>query len=199
MTLLVVISVTAGMLAGRYLVDPAWLAPVEGWITMALVLLLATVGFELGSDRRAFIKAWQNRKRLLTLPWVVAAASLAGAGAAGFLARFSLHEALAAGAGFGWYSLSGVLVGREFGAEAGAVAFLANLMRELSVLMLAPYLARRAGGGGLVGAAGATAMDSTLPSIVKAAGGQVAVAAFVSGAALSVLAPITIWLLAAMR
>ncbi|HAI20345.1 MAG TPA: hypothetical protein DCM14_00320 [Clostridiales bacterium UBA8153] len=195
----VAVAAFAGVLAGRYGVGAGWLVPMESWITLALMVLLVTVGFELGSDRAVLRQAWQDRGKLLVLPVVVALASLVGAALAGWIAGFPWRESMAAGAGFGWYSLSGVMVGREFGSQAGALAFLANLMREMSVFIFAPYLARRVGGGGLVGAAGATAMDSTMPAIIRAAGRQVALAGLVSGAILSLLVPVTIWMLAVTR
>lgn len=195
----VALAVVAGVLAGRRGMGAGWPVPMDTWVTLALMVLLVTVGFELGSDRAVLSQAWEDRGKLLVLPGVVALASLAGAALAGWAAGFPWREAMAAGAGFGWYSLSGIMVGREFGSQAGALAFLANLMREMSVFVLAPWLVRRAGGGGLVGAAGATAMDSTMPAIMRAAGRQVALAGLVSGAVLSLLVPVAIWILAVTR
>lgn len=195
----VALAVVAGVLAGRRGVGAGWPVSMDTWVTLALMVLLVTVGFELGSDRAVLSQAWEDRNKLLVMPGVVAVASLAGAALAGWVAGFPWREAMAAGAGFGWYSLSGIMVGREFGSQAGALAFLANLMREMSVFVLAPWLVRRAGGGGLVGAAGATAMDSTMPAIIRAAGRQVALAGLVSGAVLSLLVPVVIWILAVTR
>lgn len=192
------LAVLAGIVAGTVLPVAGQSARLEALVGWALMVLLATIGFELGADRAALRRALARGHRLLALPLVVAVASLLGAAAGGAATGFPWRPALAAGAGFGWYSMSGVLVGHYFGAQAGAVAFVANLLRELAVLAAAPALVRRVGEGGLVGAAGATAMDSTLPAIARTAGSQAAVTALVSGAILTLLAPVLIGLLAAV-
>ena len=45
--------------------------------------------------------------------------------------------------GMGWYSLSGVTIGRLGGAELGSIAFMSNLMREIFSFVLIPILAEK--------------------------------------------------------
>jgi uncharacterized membrane protein YbjE (DUF340 family) len=64
--------------------------------------------------------------------------------------------------GFGWYSLSGILLTESFGPVIGSAAFFNDLCRELLAIMLIPGLVRRSRSTAL-GLCGATSMDFTLP------------------------------------
>lgn len=92
------------------------------------------------------------------------ALSVAAAVLAGLLLAMPLKEAVAVGAGFGWYSLSGVLIAATHSVELGATAFLANVARELMAFLLIPLLVSRVGKLAAIAPGGATTMDSTLPS-----------------------------------
>ena len=56
------------------------------------------------------------------------------------------------------------------GPELGTIALLANIMREILTLLLAPLLARRFGKLAPITLGGATTMDTTLPIITRASG-----------------------------
>jgi uncharacterized membrane protein YbjE (DUF340 family) len=77
----------------------------------------------------------------------------------------------------------------------GAVTLLANILRELLTLVLAPMMARYFGSLGPVVAGGATAMDTTLPVIVKFSGREYTLLAVFSGMILTFLVPVLIGLL----
>lgn len=83
----------------------------------------------------------------------------------------SVTDCLSVGAGFAYYSLSSIII-TEFrgGAELGTVALLANIMREFSVLILAPIMVKYFGKLAPISAGGATTMDTTLPVITKYSG-----------------------------
>ena len=187
--MVMILAVLVGMFGGYWLLDGAHLPQLDNLIQLVLAVLLFTIGYEVAQDRSWWLKAWEDRKRAVLLPLAVVAASLLGGALAGLVVRLPLDEALVMGAGMGWYSMSAVLVGQSHGYAVGALAFLANLFRELTVLLAAPWLMRWGGKGGLIGAAGATAMDSTLPVIVRVAGSKTAVLSLVSGMILSLLVP----------
>ena len=52
----------------------------------------------------------------------------------------------------------------------GTIALLANIVREMITLLLAPMLAKRFGPLAPITAGGATTMDTTLPIIAQASG-----------------------------
>ncbi len=81
-------------------------------------------------------------------------------------------------------------------ATLGAIGFLTNVIRELLAFVLIPVLAARLDPLTAIAPAGATAMDTTLPLIQRAAGSTTAIIAFVSGTVLSSAVPVLIPLLA---
>ena len=101
----------------------------------------------------------------------VAAISLA-------ISDMRLADCLAVGAGFGYYSLSSVLItqikeaseGVALAAQLGTVALMANIMREVITLLFAPLLYRFFGKLAPISVGGATSMDSTLPVIAAVCG-----------------------------
>jgi uncharacterized membrane protein YbjE (DUF340 family) len=196
LTALIAGAVLAGVAVGALKLLPsgfvAWLAPLT---SAALGVLLFGIGIEIGYNRWA----WRELRRLglgvLGLPLAVAVGSIVGALGTGWGLGMPLNQASAIGAGFGWYSLSGVLLAQLAGASVGALAFLANVLRELLAVLTMPFLARYLGRAAAVAAGGATSMDSTLPVVVRAAGSEAALLAFTSGAVLTALVPILVPLL----
>jgi uncharacterized membrane protein YbjE (DUF340 family) len=159
------------------------------WAWRLLLALIAVVGVETGAEGRSLLAQVRGAPSLLLLPLATLVGSLlVGAGAAALLGR----AGLAGAAGCGWYSLAGPLVGGVLGPEAGALAFLANLLREAFALLLLPLLVRHAGPGPAIAAAGATAMDTALPFLARAAGSGAVLPALVSGGLVSAAVP---WLL----
>ena len=98
------------------------------------------------------------------------------------------NEGLALASGFGWYSLSAILVGDQLGPAFGGVAFFNDLARELLAFVLIPLtIARMAPLA--IGYGGATSMDFALPVIQQHGGVACVPIAVVSGFVLSLLSP----------
>ena len=91
--------------------------------------------------------------------------------------------------GFGWYSLSGILLTESFGPVIGSAAFFNDLARELIAIMLIPGLVRRSRSTAL-GLCGATSMDFTLPVLQRSGGLEMVPAAIVHGFIVSLLVPV---------
>ena len=83
--------------------------------------------------------------------------------------------------GFGYYSLSGILITGSKGAELGTVALLSNIIRELLTLLGTPLLARWFGSLAPIAAGGATTADTTLPVITRTCGDELAVVSIYHG------------------
>jgi uncharacterized membrane protein YbjE (DUF340 family) len=171
---------------------PLWLLD-ERLSTYALYLLMLIVGVGVGSDR-SIAGLWRQLNiRILLIPLVVIMGSLGGAGLLSyFIHQISMQEAMAVGAGFGYYSLSAVIIAGIKGQELGVVALLANIIREVVTLIMAPFLVRFFGQLAVVVSGGATAMDTTLPVVVKFSGKEMAVVAIFSGIVLSLLVPLLV-------
>lgn len=187
-----VVSLVIGCCLGFLLDSQATATRLDSMLTIALVILVFSVGIDLG-------RTWHRWRGVLRMGWTVlmtplaiALGSLAGAAVAAAVVDLRLHEALAVAAGFGWYSLSGVLVSEMHSSSLGALAFSANVAREVAALLLIPVVASRLGHVEAIAPAGATAMDTTLPLIAKVTDPETAVVAFFSGAVLSGLVPILV-------
>lgn len=150
------------------------------WTFAALCLLLACVGFSVGQSDALLRNLKTLDGRLLLLPLVTFAGTWAGAlAAAACLPRHTAAEWLAVSSGFGYYSLSAVLLTDLRSADLGTVALAHNVLREISVLLFAPFFARIFGPLAPVSIGGATTADTTLPAITAAAGaGIVPIAVF---------------------
>lgn len=196
LTLIVVAAVIVGIAAGRFVLPIAWQPTLDTLSTAALCLLLLGIGLDLGHHREVWVHLRAGGRRLVLVPVCVGLGTLVGAAIASPLVGLRLNEALAVGAGFGWYSLSGVILARIVGPELGALAFLTNVARELLAVLLIAPVARRLGHIVAVAPGGATAMDTTLPIVARATGAETAIISFVSGAVLSSLVPLLVPLLA---
>ena len=157
---------------------------------IVLYLLMFQVGMSVGSDKKLKEILRSIRPRLLLVPLATIIGSLLFAALASLaMGRWSLTDCLAVGSGFGYYSLSSILIsqykeasiGAQLAAELGTVALLANIFRELFTLVSAPVLARKFGPFAPIASAGATAMDVCLPVILKNTGDRMLPAAVISG------------------
>lgn len=183
-----------------------WMAPavmisemLDQVVTYVLAAMLFGVGISIGHNRRELAKIRAVGWRIIFVPLAIAGGSLLGASLASLFFKMPLKEVLAVGAGFGWYSLSSVLITQLHSAELGAIAFLANVFRELMAFVLIPFLAIHIGKIVAIAPGGATTMDSTLPIIAKMTDTPTAMIAFVSGLLLTTLVPFLIPLLLALH
>ena len=111
-----------------------------------LCALMFCVGVGIGSDPQTLRNFRSLSPRLMLLPAGTIVGTLAGAAVVSLLLTHrSTGDCLAVGAGFGYYSLSSIFITEYKGAELGTVALLANIIREILTLLLAPLLARRFG------------------------------------------------------
>jgi len=182
----------AGILVGVAGILPDWLT--QGNLDLyVLYLLLFLVGSSIGWDTQALQSLLRLNLRTLLVPCGVAVGSILGAGIASiFLHSISLNESMAVGAGFGYYSLSSILISQIHGEELGVVALLANVFREVGTLLLAPLMVRYFGKLAPIASGGATSMDTTLPIVQKFSGIQYAVLSVINGVVLTLAVPIIV-------
>ena len=88
---------------------------------------------------------------------------------------------MAVGSGFGYYSLSSILITESKGAELGTIALLSNIIREIITLLFAPLLVRFFGNLAPISAGGATTADTTLPIITRYSGQKYAMLSIYHG------------------
>lgn len=137
----------------------------------ALCLLLVCVGFSIGQndDLRHSLK--QIKKGHILLPLITIVATWVGALLTSLLLTDrSLTDWLAVSSGFGYYSLSSILITEVRSIELGTVALMYNVMREMMTLLFAPLLLRFFGPLAPISIGGATTADTTLPTISRISG-----------------------------
>lgn len=158
--------------------------------TYALYLLMFLVGVGIGADSRALGALRRFSLRIFLVPLTTIVGTLVGAAVAfPILSGQSLTEVLAVGSGFGYYSLSSIIITELRSAELGVVALLSNVMREITTLLLAPMLAKYMGKLAPIVAGGATSMDTTLPIITASSGKEYAIVSLFHGIVLTILVP----------
>jgi uncharacterized membrane protein YbjE (DUF340 family) len=182
----------AGILAAASRILPAFLLQSEATAGVLFVLLfLVGVGIGGNPGIRELIRNLDARMALV--PLVAVVGTLLGVGIISpVVPGVRIREALAVGAGFGYYSLSSILITQIRGETLGVLALLANVLRELTTLVASPLLARHFGRLAPIVSGGATATDTTLPIIVQCAGADYALLAVWSGMVLSLLVPFLI-------
>ena len=186
----IVLSVfVVGMLLAYFGVLPAIMAQYD-LSTIALYFLMFMVGVSIGADEHVVTILKSVNFKIVLVPIGVVVGTIIGAFLVSFLVKgIDTKNVLAIGSGFGYYSLSSIFIGKISGNQMGVVALLANMIRELSTLMLAPLYVRLFGRLAPVAAAGATSMDTCLPVIMKYSGKEVAIIALFSGIALTIVVP----------
>lgn len=138
---------------------------------MTLCALLFCVGVTVGNNTALLKSFRQLDPRFMLLPLMTITGTLAATAVASLgLQGRSLTDCLAVGSGFGYYSLSSILITEYRGPELGTVALLANIIREIFTLLGAPLLVRFFGPLAPISAGGATTMDTTLPIITRCSG-----------------------------
>lgn len=194
----------AGIVLGLTGAEPAWLHHPDLSVGLLSVLVLQ-VGIGLGANDNLKEVVHAIRPRMLLLPLFTIAGSLLFAACAALVpGSRSLTECLTVGSGFGYYSLSSVLIanvgvqafGADGAAELATVALLANVAREMCVLFCLPLFARWCGRIAPISAAGINSMDVCLPGIVRYSGGssQLVPLAILHGIALEISVPLLITL-----
>jgi len=189
LTIIVVAAILAGALLGYWVLPVGMVGYLDQATSLALCIMLVGVGIDLGSQRQTWLRLRALGWKILLVPALVAVGSLTGAIVGGVILDLPFNEASAIGAGFGWYSLSGVLIAKIYSVETGALAFLTNVSRELLAFVLIPVLAAKLGNLVAISPGGATTMDTTLPLISKATDADTTVIAVVNGTVLSSLVP----------
>jgi uncharacterized membrane protein YbjE (DUF340 family) len=156
--------------------------------TVALIALLFVFGFSFALDKNAVEKMRKTGFKIVTFPLLVALGSLIGGLVAGLILQINLAGTMAVSSAFGWYTLSGPMLGQLMGPLWGTLGFTANFFRELITIMTIPFMVKLdrfapvASGGG-------TTMDTTLGVIVRYCGKDTLILAFSNGLILSIIAP----------
>lgn len=158
-----------------------------------LLIFMFLIGLDLA--RSPLDRSWLNWKILL-VPIGCIIGSIFGAFIAALLIdTMSLKDLIMLSQGYGFYSMSGIVVTELKNAELGSIALMNDLFREIFAILFMYMIGWRYPRSA-ISSAGATAMDVTLPMVKQACGNEFIPHAMVSGFILSILAPIILSVLA---
>lgn len=160
-------------------------------ISILLYLLIFIIAVKLSYSGIELKSIFFNKKNIAMTACTVLA-SYFGAAIISLFIPLSLTQSLAVSSGFGWYTLSGILLTKMGDPLLGSVAFICDLFREVIALLLIPTLSRIGNGNVAIGVAGATAMDVTLPIIEKHCGVSYVPVALLSGGIITIIVPFLI-------
>lgn len=191
MLLAVIAGGITSFLLGIWQADLPGSLQVGDFATWVLKIMLICVGLSMGLSDLAVLRSIRQPLFLL-LPVVTALASIGGGFLAAMIWGMSPAQGGALSGGFGWYSLSAVLIADAGHEMLGAAAFLSNLFREAIAILSIGFL--QAAGKPLAGisAAGATSMDVCLPPIALHKHGYYTAPSVYHGFVLSLLVPVVV-------
>jgi len=186
---------TLGLIVGRYTPVNDWLSSVD-YSSLSLYLLMILVGISLGSDTRSLQALKSMNLKILLIPLATIIGTAIGVWFISiFVTRYSIKELMAVGAGYGYYSLSSIIIRNSHSDALGVVALLSNVIREIITLLLAPLMAIYFGKVAPICSGGATSMDTTLPIISRASGKEYAIPSLIHGIILTILVPFIVTLI----
>ena len=193
MVCLAVIALAGGIACGMAGLDET---PLVQSITAnrdyILYILMFLVGISIGLSKGIVSKIREYHVRIFVIPVGIIAGTLAGGIVSGLITGLPLDQSTAIAAGMGWYSLSGVTIGNLAGAQAGSIAFLSNLLREIFSFFSIPLIAKKLNYYTCIAPAGATSEDTTLPMMIRYTDGETVVLSVFNGVICSAAVPFLI-------
>lgn len=168
------------------------LRPLSTHTEWLLYFLMFSVGISVGLHRGIVAGVRQYHVKILLIPCGIIIGSLAGGVLCGLLMDYPVNQAVSIAGGLGWYSLAGVSVSNLAGAEAGSIAFLSSLMREIGAFFMIPYISRHFNACTCIAPAAATSEDTTLPMLIRYTNEETVVLSVFNGIICSAAAPVLI-------
>lgn len=167
--------------------------PLFSWFSdsvadILLYLLLYFVGVQMYQSDTDVIGVFKDPRSLL-LPLGTITGTLLSSLLVPLFVDIQIFESLAISSGFGWYSLSGVLISELGDPVLGSVAFLSNLFRESIAFLVIPLLAGFGKEYAAISVGGATSMDVTLPIVEKSCGTSYVPLSLAHGILLTLVVP----------
>jgi uncharacterized membrane protein YbjE (DUF340 family) len=182
-----VICVVIGFVMGYFL--PESYMPPENSMTVMLMLLILLVGIGLKGSGITLKEVLLNKRGVEMSIIFTLSVLVGGLGFALLFSEVSWTKGLALASGFGWYSLSAIVMTDAYGAIWGSVALFNDLIREFFALLFIPVFMRHYPSAA-VGLGGATSMDFTLPIIQQSGGLKVVPLAISFGFIINIVSPV---------
>lgn len=198
MSLAILVAIVLGLLFG-YLFIPKLFHDYTAFenlsanaMIIGICFLLFLVGIDMGLAGTILSSLKNAGFKVLIFPIAVIIGSLIGSFFCGFLLPVSSKEALAIGAGFGWFTLAPILISEQGYVIAGAISFMHNIIREFGGIVLIPIVAKKFGCIEAAALPGVAAMDISLPLIEQTCGERIVIYSFLIGLLQSAMVPLLV-------
>lgn len=182
-----VFCVVIGMGIG-YVLPVAYMPP-ENTMTIMLMVLILLVGIGLKGSGITLKEVLLNKRGVEMSVIFTLAILVGGLVFALIFSEVSWTKGLALASGFGWYSLSAIVMTDAYGAVWGSVALFNDLIREFFALIFIPVFMRQYPSAA-VGLGCATSLDFTLPIIQQSGGLKVVPLAISFGFIINIVSPV---------
>ncbi|WP_296403857.1 lysine exporter LysO family protein [Psychrobacter sp.] len=186
-SLIQVFCVAFGFLIGSIL--PLTMMPPSNTMTGLLMLLILLVGIGLKGSGITLKEVLLNKRGMQTSIIFTVCVLMGGIVFWLLFDEVSLTQSLALASGFGWYSLSAIVMTDAYGAVWGSIALFNDLVREFFALLFIPIFMRKYPSAS-VGLGGATSLDFTLPVIQQSGGLGMVPLAISFGFIINIVAPV---------
>ncbi|QNO13722.1 lysine exporter LysO family protein [Alkalicella caledoniensis] len=157
----------------------------ESTVEYLLYLLLFSVGYDLYCNRHLIGLVKTLGAKVLLIPLAIIIGTLLFSLPSAIFMPYTLGEVGAVASGFGWYSLSSIIISSTYSNTLGIIALLTNVFREVIAFIVTPLVPKILPKISGIAPAGATSMDTLLPLISKSCGSEYTVPALVSGIIIS--------------
>ncbi len=158
-----------------------------------LYLLMFLVGISVGDEGDILRRLRTGGLKILWVPVATVLGTWVGVALLSpCVGDRTLTQCLMVGSGFGYYSLSSILISQSSGVALGTISLISNILRELVALTLAPVLVRLFGPLAPICAGGATTMDTTLPVIAQFSGKNFIFVAIIHGIVVDFSVPVSV-------
>jgi uncharacterized membrane protein YbjE (DUF340 family) len=179
-----------GVFLGFFFDLPRFLTS-DKFILYLLYFLILFVGFSIGASISFFEIIKKIKISELFFPFGIAFFSIFGGVLSSiFFNDISYKDGASISAGFGYYSLSTILITEIKGEYLGTIALLSNIIREISTFLFSFIIVKKFSPLSPIAIAGATSMDTTMPLIMKTSGKKYILLSIYNGIILSSLVPI---------
>lgn len=187
------ITLAAGYFSASLLQSIDYSLHLNSWYLLLIFMFL--IGLDLAHS--PLDKSWINWKILLVPVGAIIGSLLGACFSLLITQNIALKDLIVLSQGYGFYSMTGIVITELRNAELGSIALMNDLFREIIAILLM-YILGWKYPRSAIAAAGATSMDATLPMVKQACGNEFIPHAMVSGFILSILAPIVVSILAAI-
>ena len=179
---LTILSLVSGLVYGYFDVESSFISAITQNTHIVLYILMFSVGISIGMYDGIVQKIREYHIKIFIIPIGIIIGSLLGGIICSMIVKMPVGHGTAIASGLGWYSLS----------EAGSIAFLSNLMREIFSFFIIPFLAVHFNYYTCIAPAGATSEDTTLPVMLKYTNEETVVLSVLNGVICSFCVPILI-------